>query len=641
MTKLVDLNSLKELNYEKLGLKCGIEIHQQLNTGKLFSSKPCKIFANEDLDKVIYRKLRFSQGEGGSIDVAALNEFKQQKIQEYRYNDECAGLVELDEEPPHEPNKVAIETAIKVGQMMNVIFFDKVQFMRKIIVDGSITSGFQRTAMLGANGYLISSYGRVEINAINIEEDSSRIIERSPLKNIFSLDRQGIPLIEITTGPQIKSPIQAQELARELGNILRSFQEIKRGLGTIRQDLNISIKGGKKIEIKGAQNLNLLPEIIDDEIRRQIIHLSIISEVKSRGIEPNRLSDAKIYDLSNVFGNTTSKVLLTNLEDKQAGVYGIKLRGFKGILGHEMQKNYRFATEVSKKNQKLFPQVKGLFHSDELPKYGITEKEVEDVRKEMKIEENDSFILVAQNKNLASDSLRYILSIIIELISSMKGEVRQVDPKGTKTLFLRPTPGSARMYPETDVEEKVLTPDYLESLKKQLPERYEERLDRLSKKFLLDKSKVQDLVEKYSENQITELIRISQMDAKQIYSFIFDLPKDIRKRDNVIPIDFSYSLLNDILKLSSKENLTQKTIRDIFLSLYKDRLSDVESLETYLNDKKLIKEIITGDKLKELIVRVIKENPKAPFGALMGIVMKESSGNVDGREVKDILSKLL
>ena len=154
--------------------------------------------------------------------------------------------------------------------------------MRKLIIDGSVTSGFQRTAMLGFNGELKTSFGIVEINGVNLEEDSCRTISKEHSHTIFALDRQGMPLIEITTGPQIRKPEQAFEVAKQLGNILRSFKETKRGLGTIRQDLNVSITNGARIEIKGAQNLKMLPEILTNEVKRQIIHLSIIEELKER-----------------------------------------------------------------------------------------------------------------------------------------------------------------------------------------------------------------------------------------------------------------------------------------------------------------------------------------------------------------------
>lgn len=641
MSKLIFLDSLKDLDYEKLGMKCGLEIHQQLNTGKLFCSCPCEIVPNDTLDKQIERKLRFSLSETGTVDVAALHEFKKKKSFRYRYNNDIACLVDLDEEPPKGPNKKALDTAIKVSQMLDLTFFDKVSFMRKLIINGSVTSGFQRTAMLGFGGSLKTPLGEVSIENVNLEEDACRILENQDGHTVFSLDRLGIPLIEIATGPQIKSPDHAYEVAFEIGNILRSFKETKRGLGTIRQDLNVSIAKGARIEIKGAQNLKLLKDVAIAEVKRQAIHVSIIEELNDRGITTENFSDMKIYDLTKTFEKTTSKVVLSNLEKKGSGVFAIKLNKFKGILGHEMQENHRFATEVSDKNKHHFPQIKGLFHSDELPKYGITEEEVEAVRKELNLDNDDSFILIASQKDIAQSSLKYVLEIIQTLIEKVPTEVRQVDPKGTLTKFLRPMPGSARMYPETDIPLLDLKEDYLEEMKNELPEKYHQKLERLSKDLSIEQSKVESVLEKYEEDQIKNLITVSGKNAAYIYSVLFEIPKDIKKRENIEPIDFRYELLESILKEAKESNLNQNIIRDIFISLYQDNLSEVENLKKYIEEKNLIAEPVDESEIEDTVKKIIDENKGAPFGALMGHAMKAFGGKVDGKKISEILKKFM
>jgi glutamyl-tRNA(Gln) amidotransferase subunit E len=640
MSSLRFLKDFSEKDLEALGLKCGLEIHQQLNTGKLFSNRPCKIVPNEELIESISRKLRFSVSESGDIDKAALSEFKKNKTYVYMYNSEIASLVDLDEQPPGRPNQSAFETGLKVGLFLQLDFFDKIQFMRKLIVDGSIVSGFQRTAMLGTNGKVSTSFGEVSISGINVEEDSSRAIERGDDYAIFSLDRQGIPLIEITTGPDVKTPQQAQELALQLGNILRSFKETRRGLGTIRQDLNVSIIGGSRVEIKGAQNLKLLPEIISNEMRRQSIHLSIIEELKQRGISAETFIKEPIVDVTSVFEQTESSVLLKNLEVKGSKVLGIPVREFKGILGHELQENFRFATEISDKNKHMFPKIKGLFHSDELPKYGISIDEVEHVRSELNLNDNDAFILVCYEEKYARKSLEYIQEIIVELLQGVPEEVRQVDPKGVVTKFLRPMPGAARMYPETDVPEIELTTDYLERLRRNLPELYDKKINRLEKEFNLEKREIEDFLSEYSETEVASLLSKSSLSAKALYSIVFDLPKDIKKRENIEPVSFSYSLLEDLLSLQSKESLNQKAIRDIFISLYKDNLSEVESLEKYVKEKNLIAKQVSDEELKNIIEEIISKHPGAPFGALMGMVMKAVPG-VDGKKASQIIKNSL
>ncbi|MCH8519998.1 MAG: Glu-tRNA(Gln) amidotransferase subunit GatE [Nanoarchaeota archaeon] len=639
-SKLLFLKDLKKLDYQEIKLVAGLEIHQQLNTGKLFSKAPCKIVPNEELDKSIVRKLRFSKAEDGSVDKAAMHAFKQQNTYKYLYNDEIATLVDLDEEPPQAPNTQALHTAIQVGQMLNLQFLDTLTFMRKLIIDGSITTGFQRTALLGVGGEIETEHGIIPIYAMNLEEDSSRIISKSGKEHIYSLDRQGIPLIEITTGPTMHTPIAVQEVAYEIGNVLRSFSTTRRGLGTIRQDLNVSIGVGKRVEIKGAQNLELIPQVVIAEAKRQLIMNSIKEECEDRNITPQTLSDYELRDITSLFSNTQAKVIKEALEEKDSSVLAIKLFNMKGILGHEIQENYRFATEISNRNKKTFPSIKGLFHSDELPKYNITQEEVDSIYSTLTLDSSkDGFILIAHNTKTATESLQNIFEIIKDLIQGVQEEVRQVDPKGTITQFLRPMPGASRMYPETDIRTIPLNSLPLEELEHSLPEKYNDKIKRLEKEFELSKDEILSLLEKYEEQNISQLITQTHLRAKELYNFIITIPKDIKKRDNIEPVDFSYSLLQDLLKEISIKKLNTQTIRDIFISLYQKQLQEVDNLEHYLKEHNLITEQLSEEELRIEIKKIISNNLKAPFGALMGMCMKEFSKKADGKLISQILKE--
>ena len=638
MSKLVFLDSLKKIDYKKLGFMCGIEIHQQLNTHKLFCSCPCEIVANDTLTKEVKRKLRFSMSENGAIDKAAINEFKKGKYNIYKYNNKISCLVDLDEEPPKGPNRIALSVALRISKMMNLKLFDKVTFMRKLIIDGSITSGYQRTAMLGFNGSIDTTFGEIKINGINLEEDSCRTLERFDNHTVFALDRQGIPLIEITTGPDVKTAQQGYELAIIIGNYLRSFSETKRGLGTIRQDLNISIKGGVRVEIKGTQNLKLIPQIIDAEIRRQKIHLSIVDELKNRKINENNFSDKNIYDITNIFKDTESAIVKENLSLKNSAVLAIKLNKFKNILGHELNKNYRFATEISNKNKAHFPTIKGLFHSDELPKYGITQEEVEKVRERLELGERDGFILVVNEKAVATESLYYILETIAELINGPIEEVRQVDPKGDVTKPLRPMPGSARMYPETDIKEIELGEELLKKEFENIPEFYNNKIDRLKKEFNLDENKIEVILNHLGEDKFRELLKVGIKSA-QVFSIIFELGKEVKKREKIEPIEFEFDLIKDILKVLKEGKIDKNSLYNLYVNLYKENKINVDNLDNYLEEKGLILEEINEVEVEKKIIDIISKNSDAPFGALMGISMKEFSGKVPGNIISKLLKK--
>ncbi|MFP4402132.1 MAG: Glu-tRNA(Gln) amidotransferase subunit GatE [Candidatus Nanoarchaeia archaeon] len=643
LSKLLFLKDLQELNYEDIKLTAGLEIHQQLNTGKLFSQAPCKIVPNEELNKSITRKLRFSKAEDGSVDKAAMHAFVQQNTYKYYYNDEIATLVDLDEEPPTKPNEQALHTAIQVGQMLNISFFNTFVFMRKLIVDGSITSGFQRTALLGVSGNISTNHGEIPIHAINLEEDSSRIISKETNEHIYALDRQGIPLIEITTGPVMHTPEAVQEVALEIGNILRSFRATRRGLGTIRQDVNVSVGVGQRVEIKGAQNLELIPQVIIAEAKRQLIMHSIQEECKLRNITPQNINEhSQIQEITQLFQFTTAKVISQALKQDNSGVFAIPLHNMRGILGHEIQDNYRFATEISNRNKKRFTQIRGLFHSDELPNYGMSKEEVSSIYQALNIDkEHDGFILLAHNSTIAKQSLEYIKEIICELIQGVQEEVRQVDPKGTITQFLRPMPGASRMYPETDIFTIPRKSIPLQKLQETLPEKYDHKIKRLEKEFNLNKDEILSLLEKYEEDTITTLIESTHLKAKELYNYIITIPKDIKKREQIEPVDFSHELLHDLLTTITKNNMNTQSIRDIFISLYQKQIQDAINVEQYLQENNLLQEQLGVDEIRASIQTIIGQNPNAPFGALMGLCMKEFGKQADGKIISKILNEEL
>ncbi len=256
------------MDYEKLGFRCGIEIHQQLAGRKLFCSCPA-LNSSMEPDLKAERRLRAVAGETGEVDAAASHEMKKAKRFLYIASSEDTCLVEFDEEPPHPINKDALSAAVEVAQLLNAEIVDDIQVMRKTVVDGSNTTGFQRTALVGFNGHVDTSLGEVRIPSICIEEEAAQKLGETKDTVTYRLDRLGIALIEIATDADIRSPEHAKETAEKLGMILRSTGKVRRGLGTIRQDVNISIRGGARTEIKGFQDLRSIPKVIKSEIERQ------------------------------------------------------------------------------------------------------------------------------------------------------------------------------------------------------------------------------------------------------------------------------------------------------------------------------------------------------------------------------------
>ncbi|MEM4366599.1 MAG: Glu-tRNA(Gln) amidotransferase subunit GatE [Candidatus Anstonellales archaeon] len=417
-------------------MKIGLEIHQRLNTKKLFCACPYP----DDKDENFFtfkRRLHTTMSEMGEIDSAALHEQAKQKLFTYQFYPSSCCAVEADEEPPHPINKEALSIAAFIAKELNCTLLPSIQVMRKIVVDGSNVSGFQRTALVGLNGSLQTSFGSVGIETVAIEEESAGIVSDSQNERVLDLRRLGIPLVEITTTPEIRSPEQAYETALKIGLILRNTGKVARGIGTIRQDLNVSIPGGARVEIKGVQELPMLPEYVKEEVRRQQALLKIISTIKSI---PSQ--NPSLVDLSEALKGTKSKLLQKALSSGQS-VIGVKLKGFKGILG-TMIGAKRFGKELSEYASAVGL---GIIHSDEeIEKYGIERHLVE---KALHCSANDAFIITFGEKERAKIALQLVLKRA--LLLEVPGETRKANPDGT-TSYQRPLPGKARMYPETDIE---------------------------------------------------------------------------------------------------------------------------------------------------------------------------------------------
>ncbi|HLD12057.1 MAG TPA: Glu-tRNA(Gln) amidotransferase subunit GatE [Candidatus Nanoarchaeia archaeon] len=252
-----------------IGFKAGVEIHQQVDGHKLFCSCPCLVNDDNIPDVFVNRKLRVVSGETGRVDQAAAFEMQRDRKFVYQACSSSSCLVELDEEPPHAVNKHALEAALQVCLLLKCKIVRHVQFMRKTVVDGSNVSGFQRTALVGYDGVLQTSKGLVKIDSVCLEEESAKKVEDRGHEVIYRLDRLGVPLIEVATDASLQDGVHVQEVAGLIGMILRSTDKMRRGLGTIRQDINVSIHGHPRVELKGFQDLRSIPKTVEVEVKRQ------------------------------------------------------------------------------------------------------------------------------------------------------------------------------------------------------------------------------------------------------------------------------------------------------------------------------------------------------------------------------------
>lgn len=476
------------MEYEKIGFKCGIEIHQQLETNKLFCDCP-SIVHDKNPDIFFERRLRAVIGETGIIDAAAAHEQSKHKTYKYEACSTSSCLIEMDEEPPRPVNNEALLTALQVAKALNCKIVDEVQFMRKTVIDGSNVSGFQRTGLIGMNGLIVTPLGKVKVDSVCLEEESAKKIDDGKDYVNYRLDRLGVALIEVATDASIKSPEHAKEVAAKIGMVLRSTAKVKRGIGTIRQDVNISIKGGDRTEIKGFQDLKSITKIIDFEIKRQ---------------------------------------------------------------------------------QKL-------------------------IAKGEKIEKS----------------------------------VRKAESDFT-TKFLRPMPGAARMYPETDVVPVKITKEMLNNIDS--VELIEDKIINIVEKYHINNEQATFIINNNIEFE--SYCNKYNIDPKTIASSIIDIPKDIKTREKLDIALISDSNFQEIFqKIKNNEISNNKdTIREILIQMISKPNQKI--------DYSKYKPLDTINIEKE-IIEIINKNKGAPIGAIMGQVMAKFRGKVDGKTVNELVKKNL
>lgn len=603
------------LNYKKIGLTCGIEIHQQIASHKLFCSCP-SLLRDDPPDVKVERELRAVVGETGDIDVAALHETQKGLRFLYEAYSDTTCLVELDEEPPHAVNPDVIEVGLQVAKLLDADIVDEVQVMRKTVVDGSNTSGFQRTALIARNGTLKTAEGDIRIASICVEEDSAKIIERREGVTIYRLDRLGIPLIEIGTSPDIHSPKQAQEVARKLGMILRSTEKVARGLGTIRQDVNVSVAGSTRIEIKGAQDLKMIPTIVDYEACRQISLLDLARKVGKLEMEK------KVHDLSKALFASKSKVIQSAL--KSGGVAkGLRVPGMKGLLGMEVQPGRRVGSELSD-YAKVSGGVGGLFHSDELPNYGIEQSEVDAIRKQLGCKLDDAFILIADAEKKVDKAFAAVLHRLSMIPAGVPKEVRRANPDGTSS-FMRPMPGHARMYPETDV-----LPVRIDASKVKVPKLLEETKEEFKEEYELSEDLARDLTGSGKMHLFEEFVAsFKNVKPAFIAETLLSVPKVLRRKYNLDSARLADKDFESVFASLNSNKISKGALEKVFVDLAQGNKVDFKKYEP-LSEKNLEAELR----------KILRESEELEFSAVINKAMGSLKDRAEGQKIIEMLKKL-
>jgi glutamyl-tRNA(Gln) amidotransferase subunit E len=614
---------MTEYDYEALGLVAGLEIHQQLDTEtKLFCACPTRLRDPADSDRSFTRYLHPTKSELGEIDEAALEESRVEREFEYiAYDTTC--LVEEDDEPPRRVDGEALRTTLEIADLLSMDPVDQAHVMRKIVVDGSNTTGFQRTMLVAGDGVIETSEGPVEIEDLMLEEESAQRVAETDAGVRYSLDRLGIPLVEIGTRPDIRTPEQAREAAERIGMVLRSTGRVKRGLGTIRQDVNVSIAEGARVEIKGVQSLEDIDDIVRNEVRRQVALLDIAEALADRDA-----SVGEPADVSEVFADTDSGVIGGALSGDGTAM-AVPLYGFDGLVGREILPDRRLGTEFADHAKRHG--AGGVFHTDELPAYGVTAEEVAALREAVGAGPDDAVALVADDPETAELALTAVAERAETAIEGVPEETRDA-LEGGATRYLRPLPGAARMYPETDVPPVEPDPTEVDP-----PELLTERVERYQSEFGLDAGLAEQVA--YGQRmplfeRAVELGVDPTLAADTVESTVTEL-----RRDDVPVENLTDDHFEGLFELLAAGDLAKEGVPDLLAALAETPdLSASEAAEQEGLGS------AGEDEVREAVVEVVERNAgqieeegMGAFSALMGECMGALRGKADGDVVSDVL----
>ena len=625
---------MAEIDFEKIGLKVGLEIHQQLNTDKKLFCK-CKPIENDEYTEKFSRSLRTAKSELGKIDPAALFEKAKSKKINYYANSQSSCLVEKDEEPPHDLDHDAKKISLLISSMLESKIFSEIHVMRKTVIDGSNTSGFQRTMLVSQGGNLKVGEKKIGVQAVCLEEDAAKLLSNEQNETNYSLDRLGVPLIEIALEPVSTKPSEVKGIALTLGRLLRATRTVKRGIGSIRQDVNISVMNSGVVEVKGVQQLDQLEKIIGYEAKRQHGLILIAEKLKKLSIT---ITKEDVLDVTEIFKDCDSKIIQKALKSN-AKIKAIRIRNFSGIFGFEPYPEIRLGKEIGQLVR--FFGIGGVFHSDELPNYGINDSYVDKVRKHLELVDQDGFLIIAGEDSKLDYAVNSIVKRIQDAANGVPAETRAATQDG-ETVFLRPRPGASRMYPETDIPSISVMPEEVKLARDtaNATKSWDESIAEIQKNHGLNSqlseqifdSEYMEMFEKICENKKNS----PNFVASILCSSITNLERKgldamLLKPEHIIE---SFELL-------ASGKIPKESLEIIFESIMSGKSENVsiamQSTDVSSMDETELNRIL--DKIIQNNMDLVKERGEHAVVTLMGIVMKEVRGKASGKMVNDLLRK--
>lgn len=613
------------------GLLVGLEVHQQLDTGrKLFCA--CEPAESDEHATTFTRRLRAAASETGAYDRAAVFEGARGREFTYVASPQSSCALERDEMPPRGLDPAAKGIALVIAAALGSTAFAELLPMRKMVIDGSNTSGFQRTMLVASGGELDAGGTRVGVQSICLEEDAARAVEGERGSKTYSLDRLGVPLVEIALAPVATDGAGARAVALALGRLLRSTRSVRRGLGSIRQDVNVSLGGGAIVEVKGVQQLDQLERVVEHEAQRHAALAELAARPEVSGMPD--ITDADTADITGLLAGTASPVLARALARGES-VVCVRARGLAGMISLEPRAGFRLGRELAGAVRPLG--IRGVFHSDELPAHGITPAEVAAIRDRLGLQGSDAFVMAAAPARVAAHALRALRDRLNAARHGAPAETRMATPDG-RTEYLRPRPGAARMYPETDVPPIRITGEELEAARARVPRTWEEELAALRARHGLNEQLAGQLLDSERLEAFERAVSHPSIEANFAASVLLSTITALRRKGLVSPlpdteIDAAFAML-------SRGEIAKESIEMIFEAIMSGKASTAAECATGAR--------VGGAELDAILERIVAENSDAvreqgerATGLLMGKAMRELRGRAPGEAVSAALARLI
>jgi glutamyl-tRNA(Gln) amidotransferase subunit E len=623
---------LENIDFQALGFKCGLEIHHQIKTEKkLFCHCPAGKYSDEYQAEVL-RHMRPTLSELGVYDGCALMEFKTKKEIIYRLNKESVCTYEMDDNPPFPINRQALDIAIEIALLLNCKIVGEIHIARKQYLDGSIPTGFQRTTIVGVDGWVPYKARKIGIIQLALEEDACREVSDIGHRITFITDRLSMPLIEVVTAPDMKDPLEAAEVGGLIGTMLRLTGKVNRGAGAVRQDVNVSVTGGSRVEIKGVPRLGLIPRLTGFEAGRQKALLNLRDEIKKRGIQTDNDIVCEIKDLSSLIGKLNHPPLRERFPQYRC-VKAVRIKDFGGVFAFSLNPGWNFAQEVSARLRVIacLDIMPNIAHTDPDDDLSLTLQDRRRVFDRFKCDEKDLVVIIWGPPEDVDTGISEIIIRAKEILQGVINETRQYRPSGLSD-FERILPGPDRMYPDTDSPPTAITDEQIAKITENLPETPWKKLDRFQKwgipshiSWKLLHSPFLNAFEKAVETHFQHSAFFTEL-VIQIF------PKEFR-RNGYKPNEAD---IVELLIITAEKSLAKEEVVELIASgkecgSWQEALSRIKTDSP--SDETLIETIKT--------VLDIYKSRHIPMDAIIGEVKKRFDSAVSGKRIYALMNNLL